>query len=102
MQFFDAIHHLEIGPEFSVQRFCVVARHFEAATVRRSVWTKSPHKNVTAWSNCASHLTNVRDTLVDGGKKVEDGTVMPKIVGICKLAVEYIRDNLVDSVRGRP
>jgi len=65
-----------------VQRFGVIAHHFEPAAFRGAFWAKGANDYVAAWLYSASNLSNVGKTPFWCGEEMEDCSVMPEIEGM--------------------
>jgi hypothetical protein len=71
-----------VPTKLAVQRFGVIAHHFESAAFCRAFWAKGANDYVAAWLYSASNLSNVGKTAFCCRKEMEDRSVMPEIVGM--------------------
>ena len=76
------LHQAEVPTKLAVQRFGVIAHHFEPAALCRAFWAKGANDYVAARLYSASNLSNIGKTAFWCRKEMEDRSVMPEIEGV--------------------
>jgi hypothetical protein len=82
VQLLGALYQAEAPTKLAMERFGVIAHHFEPAAFRRAFWAKCAHNHVATWLDSTGNLPNVSKTSLWTRKKMEYSSVMPEIVGV--------------------
>ena len=85
-----------------MQRLGVVTNNVKAAAFRGTLWSERADEHMATGPHRARHLANVRDTLFQRREEMENGAVVPHIVGIGRLfAVDNVRRDPLNYFRSR-
>ena len=64
-----------------MQRIRIIPGYLKSAALRRALWSEGADNYMASWPDGMSNLANVRLTLLRAGQEVEDGAVVPNVVG---------------------
>src|SRR5574337_716985 len=83
-----------MNTKLGVQRLCVIPDHIQATALGRPFRTKGADDHMAAWFHNPCHLMDVRNPVMRRSEKVEDGAVVPHVVGLwSKLEFSDVSDD---------